>query len=443
MFTCIHERLAGAVGVVVLSGLACLGVPSAAAEELLPTPSETSAVTAPTDETAAPSTPEPTDEQASESTGPETEENPAPTPTVAAEKTLAVAADNVRDPRAYVGDVNCNNLTVPLTLDNSRSTETVFLQVLVEADGEEIPLDAPSQLSAGAVQIVNVPVTEDAEVFLAVWDQGGGVFDEGSTLAFAVISIDCTADGDPHDPQARIGGVDCAQMAVDVTLDNSRSEDETTYLVSASTGEDEEPTYQQTFDVPAGEIQPVLVPVDENVVVEVFVGDEEVLEETDGEQGFLGQELFPVDCTPGDDPRSSIGKVNCTDLTVPVNLDNSRSPVVTDFLIIAGDDEEFSYQDVTTVAAGAEHVVPVSVLSNAEVFVRVADIGAGFGGTSDEVTLAMETFDVDCGQVLAGRAGALPATGANGPTLPLAGLMLLASGGVLTFLSRRGQESAE
>ena len=128
-------------------------------------------------------------------------------------------------------------------------------------------MDAPSQLSAGAVQIVNVPVTEDTEVFLAVWDQGGGVFDEGSTLAFAVITIDCTADGDPHDPQARIGGVDCAQMAVDVTLDNGRSEDETTYLVSASTGEDEEPTYQQTFDVPAGEIQPVLVPVDENVVV--------------------------------------------------------------------------------------------------------------------------------------------------------------------------------
>ncbi len=85
----------------------------------------------------------------------------------------------MRDPRAYVGDVNCNDLTVPLTLDNSRSTETVFLQVLVEADGEEIPLDAPSQLSAGAVQIVNVPVTEDTEVFLAVWDQGDEVFDEG------------------------------------------------------------------------------------------------------------------------------------------------------------------------------------------------------------------------------------------------------------------------
>ncbi len=57
MVTFIHKRLAGAVGVAVLCGLACLGVPSAAAEELLPTPSETSTVTTPTDEAAGPDDP--------------------------------------------------------------------------------------------------------------------------------------------------------------------------------------------------------------------------------------------------------------------------------------------------------------------------------------------------------------------------------------------------
>ena len=169
MVTFIHKRLAGAVGAAVLCGLACLGVPSAAAEELLPTPAETSTVTTPTDEAVAPTIPDPSDGQTSEGTGPGAEESPAPTEEPAQpagcrklqpqstvrggawrtngrqqtrpgprRSSLAAAADG-GDPRAYVGDVNCNDPTVPLTLDNSRSTEAVFLQVLVEADGERDP----------------------------------------------------------------------------------------------------------------------------------------------------------------------------------------------------------------------------------------------------------------------------------------------------------------
>ncbi len=52
---------------------------------------------------------------------------------------------------------------------------------------------------------------------------------------------------------------------------------------------------------------------------------------------------------------------------------------------------------------------------------------------------------MDCVRVLAGRAGprladgdgVLAATGANGLTLPIAGLTLLACGGVLSMLGRR------
>ena len=59
--------------------------------------------------------------------------------------------------------------------------------------------------------------------------------------------------------------------------------------------------------------------------------------------------------------------------------------------------------------------------------------------------LAYETFEVDCVRVAAGRAGpqlaegdgVLAATGANGLMLPIAGLALLASGGVLSMLGRR------
>jgi LPXTG-motif cell wall-anchored protein len=65
-------------------------------------------------------------------------------------------------------------------------------------------------------------------------------------------------------------------------------------------------------------------------------------------------------------------------------------------------------------------------------------------------TFATERLDVDCQRAPAGRAvprldvgaGALAATGANGLALPIAGMMLLASGGVLTLLGRRDQGPA-
>ena len=45
------------------------------------------------------------------------------------EGTLAAAAEDARDPRASIGDIDCTNLTVPVTLDNSRSAEALTYRV--------------------------------------------------------------------------------------------------------------------------------------------------------------------------------------------------------------------------------------------------------------------------------------------------------------------------
>ena len=500
-------RIRTAFAVAVISGLAWLGVPtSAAADELPPAPAETSEVTAAAEDPVSEPTPDPTDVPTSEVTEPEPEDTAAPTeepaetsaeetassaegatgdPTDAPEdaqpaettdvtpaaeegeatgptdsaatdeeqeaatiEVAQAAAEDGRDPRASIGDVNCTNMTVPVRLDNSQSTEVVVHEVLAgEADGDDWPsFFFDVAVSAGAIEIVHVPVTEDTEDEILVAGDTGAIAPLGSILASAVLTIDCTDDDDPHDPQARIGSLDCAQRTVDVTLDNSRSEDETIYLVGAISSANEEPGYEQTFNLPAGDVQTVLVPVTENSAVRVAVGDEEVLDETEGENGYLALEVFPVDCTPGDEPRAGIGQVDCTSLTVPVTLDNTRSPVETTFVILTEDSEdgEPTYDESFDVAAGAKGFVAVPVPDNAGVMVDVApEDSADFFGRS--ATYALEGFEVDCGRAPAGRAlprlavgaGALAATGATGLTLPIAGLTLLTSGGVLTLLGRR------
>jgi hypothetical protein len=458
--TCV--RIPAAFAAMLLSGLAFLGVPSAAADEQLPTPAETSEGSAPAEETVAAPNPEPSDVPTSEEGTPEAAESVAPReaadPPPPADETddvqageegestgaagdgvtssadEAAAAEDGRDPRATIGDINCTNLTVPVTLDNSRSTEAVLYEVgaLGGFDLETTIFEETVRVPARASRLVDVPVTEDTFVMVDVFEKP--LF---STLARAFVMVDCAADDDPEDPQARIGGVDCARMAVDVTLDNSRSEIEITYIVTLSLAIEDEPFDYQQFNVPAGDVRTVLMPVTENSAVEVFVGH-------GAEEVFLVDELFRVDCTPGDEPRASIGEVSCTNLTLPVTVDNSRSPVETLFGIVATTEDEdgfdeITYYDYLSVAAGTGRVVSVPVPNNAEVTVTVDDANVeGLGAP-----LADEIFEVGCERTVAvrgfrsGRAGALAATGANGLALPIAGLTLLAGGGVLTLLGRR------
>jgi hypothetical protein len=358
---------------------------------------------------------------------------------------LAAAAEDVRDPRASIGDINCTNLTVPVTLDNSRSTKAALYEIFAgDADGDEPTLEKTVAGPAGAIQIIDVAITEDTQFALSVYDRSQGDDLEDRILTFALLAVDCSVDDDSHHPQARIGGLDCASMTIDATLDNSRSEDETTYLVTVFGLSYEEPTYEKTFTVPAGLMQTIPVPVTENSAVVVAVGDNDALEETGGEEGDLARELFRVDCTPHDGPRASIGEVDCMDLSVTVTLDNTSSVEETTFLVLSDADPEgqeyFHYEEDFDVAAGTEQSVPVPLRDHAEVAVLVAD-SVQYLNLGD--TFAFELLDVDCVDVAAGRAGPrladgeLAATGANGLTLPIMGLTLLACGGVLSMLGRR------
>jgi LPXTG-motif cell wall-anchored protein len=490
-------RTGTAVAVLVISGFAWMGVPTAAADELPPTPAETGAASAPADEPSPEPTPEPSEVPTSDVTKPEPEASAAPTeepgeptgeeardpaegattgkpadaadqpppteeldddlPTAeegvavlaeehaaVAEATLAAAVLDGRDPRAYLGEVNCTNMTVPVTLDNSRSTEAVAYSLQAGEGYWDENSTFPSfettvQVAAGAVQVVNVPVTEDTQVFVFVdpfWTPGEDPPLDG-TLLEAFVTVDCADDETMHDPQARIGDVDCAQMTVDVTLDNSRSEDETTYDVTVSLAVEDEPAYGDRFTVPAGEVQTIQMPVTENLPVVILVSVD--APESEDEGRALTWELFRVDCTPGDEPLASIGEVNCTNLTVPVTLDNTRSSMDSWFGIIATENaDQFldpTLNDYFPVDAGAERVVSVPVSNNAPVEI-IVDEANQLGD------LAYENFDVTCPRTaarptVAVKGAKLPATGGFNLAIPLLGGALLAGGASMLALSGR------
>jgi LPXTG-motif cell wall-anchored protein len=491
------------VAVFLLSGLTWLGVPSAAADELPPNPAETSAVTAPAVEpppapTLAPSEiattePEPQAEESAAQTGEPappiaSEATPAPAEEATgeltgavdltqpvgepdypetveegdaagieqapalAEETLAAAAEELIAPRASIGDVDCTNLTFPVTLDNSASTEALTYEYSAESsEGLE---EAEVAVPGGAIRIVNVPVTEDTQVRVSVLvflEVGPNRF-----LTSAFLTVDCTDDEVPYDPRAGIGGVDCAKMNVDVTLDNSRSEVEAIYQVTwekhISTGSAEQ--QDDNFIVAAGDVQTFLSRVAENTYVVIRVAAERVPGEQGGSWVYLAVESLWVNCTPGDYPRVRIGEVNCTNLTVPVTLDNTRSPLRAYFRVWADYPPGAPFDELQhsfVVAGGDQHVVPVPVPNTGEVRVWVDDDDFDF-------RLADETFDVDCKDPAAGPAarptvavqGAklpqaggvteLPQTGGFNLALPLLGVALVAGGaGMLALSGRRRQ----
>ena len=114
-----------------------------------------------------------------------------------------------------------------MTLDNytaSNEAVTYLVRAIHTGPGSQDPFLETVQVAAGANRVVNVPVTEDTEVSVTV--------DADFLLTSAGFLVDCTDDGLRVDPQARIGELgDCWSMSVDVTLDNSRGEDEAQYRV--------------------------------------------------------------------------------------------------------------------------------------------------------------------------------------------------------------------
>jgi LPXTG-motif cell wall-anchored protein len=463
-------RVRTAFAVVILTGLASLGVPSAAADELPPTPSGTSAVTASADEPApepsdGPATtpgPEatPTEEPAGEESPPTADgapdepadDGPDPTPTddsgVTAEegelpgvaesatpaevqpaatmegsrlKSQAVA-EPFLDPRASIGTLNCADLTIPVTLDNSRSTGAYGF-VVTAFDDYFFDVWYYRQtfvVAAGATQVIQVPVADVQFVSIEV-----------SAGASASLEVTC---GD--EPRASIGDTDCSTFTVPITLDNSRSPRETTFWV----GE-----YGRSFEafvVPAGAIQVPQVAVIEDSYALMIVS----LTAFGYPGASLAAEDLRVHCVPPDGWATSTVEFDCNTRTILITIDNSDLASTTRLEVDIESStyryEFFDYYKSLDVAAGAIRVLRVpGPTSDQPVRVTVYDMRPAQTPTDDEL-LADLDLDINCPRTaarptVAVKGAKLPQTGGFNLALPLLGAALLAGGAGMLALSCR------
>jgi LPXTG-motif cell wall-anchored protein len=202
-----------------------------------------------------------------------------------------------------------------------------------------------------------------------------------------------------HDPRASIGNVACPGRTVAVTLDNTRSTDATTFAVMARDDFQEQPTYDHTFTVAAGERLVVVVPLVEDVPQDVEVSDTRA-----GDTGTelpLAAALLTANCSPNGgprDPRASIGNVDCEILTVPVMLDNTRSTTSMTFQVFGQSSAVggSTYDKDFTVAAGETLVVDVPVTEDTRVVVGASDRELTDSSGGEDGILAAELLDVDC-----------------------------------------------
>ena len=501
-------RTSTAVAVVVLSGLTWIGVPSAAADELPPAPAEARAVSAPTDEPPPAATPEPSQEPTSVVTTPEPQETPTeepaeptstdptgvqgatgestepaqPTPpaegsegmqsvqegelskdaesgapigTPAADAvelpfSSQADAEPVLDPWASIGDLDCADLTIPVTLDNSRSTGTVAFVVLaaedVNAEEVEALYEETFVLAAGAREVVRVPVADGIQVGIDVraFDPSNVGLNEG--MAFSFMRVICMVD----EPRASIGDVDCSAFTVPVTLDNRRSLSETTFWVSSlRLLEDDEIFSQEPFAVQAGETRVVQIAVTQDDFLEVAV----TLAEDYDAGDVLATEFTGIDCSPREGittvTTSSIGDPDCRTRTFPVTIDNSdvaetRGVEVNAEWLPAA--HFHSYLEWFYVAPEAIRVVRVPIPQSIdEMFVYVLPLEAQT--SLDDGLLAERLMHMKCPSTAArptvdvkgakfpqaGGVTQLPQTGGFNFALPLLAVALLGTGGLLTL----------
>lgn len=490
-------RARTAFAVVLVSGFACLGVPSAAADELLPTPAATSEGGAQAVETVTAPTPEPADTQTTEATPPEAQESVPPAdgpaeptgdettataegaagePTepadqpgeepdgtqtgegadadglaesagaaqpheiaAAEEEPLSQApAGPVLDPLASIGDLDCTGVTVPVTLDNSRSTGTVRFVVQAVDDYEDwetgqFLYEQEFDLAAGATEVVRVPVTEVS--FVSIFALAFGP--SGPELGYAGMKVNCAL----AEPRASIGDVTCNDFTVPVTLNNSRSLTETTFWVSAPSDEEES---EERFAVPAGATRVVQVAVTEDSFVDMFVG----FRNESGESIFLTEEDIFVHCVPRQGlTTATVGEFECTTRTIPITVDNSevsstRVWVITESIDFFEDDFFSNEDEIFDVAPRTTQVLRArGPASNQWVRVSVFNVDEPQTPT-DNWLLTSRDIRISCPgtaarPTVAVKGTKLADTGGLNLAIPLLGFALIGSGSLLLTLTGR------
>jgi LPXTG-motif cell wall-anchored protein len=140
------------------------------------------------------------------------------------------------------------------------------------------------------VLTVLVPVPENSEVSISVDLYSEDDPADGSWSEFFRTGVDCQPGGEPR---ASIGDVNCTNLTVAVTLDNTQSPVQTIFgIVAGDTRIGY--SYEELFDVAADAQRVVAVPLPNNADVDVFVGDEFLPFEAGGIA--FDHEIFEVSC---------------------------------------------------------------------------------------------------------------------------------------------------
>ncbi len=125
---------------------------------------------------------------------------------------------------------------------------------------------------------------------------------------------------------ASIGGVDCSTLSVPITLDNTAALATRVFVVELRGGGRSHKVVKLT----AGDRRSFNLAVKDHRQAVILIRDE-----ADGDVVTLER----VDCThrPAFDARAMLQQVNCSDHTLPVELDNSRSEIAADFSLESSD----------------------------------------------------------------------------------------------------------
>jgi hypothetical protein len=341
-----------------------------------------------------------------------------------------------------LGVVNCGTLTIPLTLDNSRSADMTRFDVNLWGE----PTFAQSfPVAAGSSKLVTIPLADHQSYGLVVSDP------EAAYGSQALFEDDIFVSCQPNErgALASIGEVACSDVSVDIILDNTRAAEATTFRVDIILAGESEESEPEFVPVPAGGSRTITRALWDQANAYIRVTD---LADNDLS---LVEESIDVACTPGPrhDPRASVGQF-CIGRSVPVLLDNSRSTHPVHFSVFVedgnnGSNEFFSKEFV--VSAGAERRILARVprsINAVSGFVLDGDylnyvFNPPFVADNDYLTQFSRTRSF-CGPrhiaaspTVAVKGAKLAATGGFNFFLPLLGTALLAGGAGMVVLSRR------
>lgn len=287
------------------------------------------------------------------------------------------------DPQAAIGPFDCAASSIPVMLDNSRSTIAVSFEVVHRAV-------ASTGATRAEYSVIDVPGGKVRNTGVAQWANAT------NTVTVTAMGPEWRelASGEAtcgYSPTASVGSLDCGSLSGDVTLDNTSVPVPTVFTVQV--GDGVITRHEEAVDVAPGVTTSISVPLanDTKNLVQVLGPGEWVLA---AERAACGSVV--------EDPTASIGEFDCGALTVAVTLDNTRSTVGAEYTVFTAMVYLDHLNEGTTyvVAAGEQRVIQHPIYDSTMTVVQV-----NAGRSEEEKVLAraqgplcglVTVSDVDC-----------------------------------------------